>query len=84
MRNKYLTALLVAGTILSACVPADEPEDVEGMDMTPDAAAVEPVELADMGAAPELVNEVWLNTPEALRLSDLRGNVVLLDFWTFG
>ena len=25
----------------------------------------------------------WLNTPQPLRLSDLRGKFVLLDFWTF-
>jgi hypothetical protein len=35
------------------------------------------------GAAPELLNEVWLNS-EPLRLADLRGKVVLVEFWTFG
>lgn len=34
--------------------------------------------------APELENEVWLNTDEPLRLADLRGQVVLIDMWTFG
>ncbi len=34
--------------------------------------------------APELQNEVWLNTDQPLRLADLRGQVVLLDMWTFG
>ncbi len=36
-----------------------------------------------LGKAPELTNQVWLNTPAALRLADLRGKVVLLDMWTF-
>jgi thiol-disulfide isomerase/thioredoxin len=41
-------------------------------------------DLPDLGAAPELNNEVWLNTDRPLRLSDLRGKVVLIDMWTFG
>lgn len=40
--------------------------------------------LNNYGAAPELTNDVWLNTESPLRLADLRGKVVLLDFWTFG
>ncbi len=40
--------------------------------------------LPDLGAAPELTNEVWLNTAAPLRLDGLRGKVVLIDMWTFG
>jgi thiol-disulfide isomerase/thioredoxin len=33
--------------------------------------------------APDISNEVWLNsTPQ--RLKDLRGKVVMVEFWTFG
>jgi hypothetical protein len=41
-------------------------------------------ELPNLGSAPELINEVWLNTDRPLRLADLRGQVVLIDMWTFG
>jgi hypothetical protein len=39
--------------------------------------------LPSLGPAPELRNEVWLNS-EPLRLAELRGRVVLLDMWTYG
>ena len=42
------------------------------------------MDLPNLGPAPELMNEVWLNTDEPLRLANLRGKVVLLDMWTFG
>lgn len=34
--------------------------------------------------APELQGVAWLNVPEPLPLSALRGRVVILDFWTLG
>ena len=43
---------------------------------------VSPLEI--LGVAPELTNEIWLNTDHPLRLADLRGQVVLIDMWTFG
>lgn len=39
--------------------------------------------LPSLGPAPELENEVWLNS-EPLRLAELRGKVVLIDMWTYG
>ncbi len=50
------------------------------------AAPSEPVPAAypDLGPAPELENDTWLNTDQPLRLADLRGKVVLLDMWTYG
>jgi thiol-disulfide isomerase/thioredoxin len=39
--------------------------------------------LRTYGIAPELNNAVWLNTDAPMRLADLRGSVILLEFWTF-
>jgi thiol-disulfide isomerase/thioredoxin len=39
--------------------------------------------LQNRGAPPELFNEVWLNS-EPLKLADLHGKVVIVEFWTFG
>jgi thiol-disulfide isomerase/thioredoxin len=33
--------------------------------------------------APELLNETWLNT-QPLHLTDLKGKVVMVEFWTYG
>lgn len=40
--------------------------------------------LPDLGPAPELTNDSWLNVDSPLRLAGLRGKVVLIDMWTFG
>jgi len=39
--------------------------------------------LPSKGLAPELTNEIFLNS-EPLRLADLRGKVVIVEFWTYG
>jgi hypothetical protein len=70
----FLLALGSVAMASCAAAPASPPQP----------PTAQPAPYPDLGAAPELTNEVWLNTPQALRLADLRGQVVLLDMWTFG
>jgi thiol-disulfide isomerase/thioredoxin len=69
--NFGLLLLLLSGCAVTAS-PSSQPGDK-------DKSA-----LPTLGSAPELTNEVWLNSDKPLRLADLRGKVVLLDMWTFG
>lgn len=39
--------------------------------------------LPNRGAAPELHEGIWLNSSAPLKLANLRGQVVLLEMWTF-
>ena len=42
------------------------------------------LDLLNLGPAPEIANQVWLNTDRPLDLVSLKGEVVLVEFWTFG
>lgn len=57
----------------SACTPMDKSSSTPGDAVLP-----------DLGPAPDLEGEVWLNSEIPLHLADLQGKVVLLDMWTFG
>ena len=43
-----------------------------------------PAPTTDYGLAPEIDTEVWLNTDAPLRLAHLRGQVTIVEFWTYG
>ena len=73
----------VAGlaVLAGACSPAGSSA---GVPVAPaQATPVVSASLPDLGVAPEIKNAIWLNTPQPLRLADLRGQVVLLNMWTF-
>lgn len=73
--------LLLLGLIfgLSACATA-----ATGNETVIQPASTSSAPLPDLGPAPELTNDVWLNVDAPLRLADLRGKVVAIDMWTFG
>lgn len=89
--------LLVAGFFsLTACVGGT---NMSGQESSPELAkdskptatpmTVPPtpvfeVSLPDLGPAPNINNEIWLNSDSPLSLDSIAGKVVLLEFWTFG
>ena len=75
--RRYFIGLLAL--ILFGCAPQGDTEPQAQEDLMRKAAS-----LPDLGPAPELTNDTWLNVDSPLRLADLRGKVVLLDMWTFG
>ena len=58
--------------------------EVEETPVLPTPTEVAMPELPDLGAAPEIVNQTWLNTDEPVTIASQRGKVILLEFWTFG
>lgn len=71
--------LLIGVTlVLTACAAPAESQSLEPV------LPIVNASLPDLGPAPELTNDTWLNVDSPLRLADLRGNVVAIDMWTFG
>jgi thiol-disulfide isomerase/thioredoxin len=70
--------LLFLGLAACGTVAAEQPESEISEPMPPSAS------LPDLGPAPELTNETWLNVDAPLLLASLRGKVVALEMWTFG
>lgn len=66
------------GPSLSAEMPSPSPTS------SPDEPSA-PLALPDLGRAPEIHNETWLNSAEPITLASVQGEkAVLLEFWTFG
>ena len=83
-----LMATILSTTACIAPVPLVEPigtpvDRADNYDeLTPEQQSIL-AELRNRGPVPELTNEVWINS-EPLRLEDLRGQVVIVEFWTYG
>lgn len=89
--------LIALAAAMVACSRADKPAGQQDVTVTPaePATTAKPssvesrdndlaVSLPDLGPAPDITNEVWLNTDSPLNLEAVRGRVVLVEFWTFG
>lgn len=74
MKRIFLGLMIV---LLTACSSDTASQPAEVLLPVPN------VTLRDLGPAPELTNEVWLNVDAPLRLADLRGKVVAIEMWTF-
>jgi len=72
--------------ILFGCAPqnATNQSSVNQVQPQTDSAMPKLTSLPDMGVAPELTNDTWLNVAAPLRLADLHGKVVIVEMWTFG
>ncbi|MCI0395467.1 MAG: hypothetical protein L0332_02290 [Chloroflexi bacterium] len=90
-------AFFILGLGLAACSavsrPAGQPQSgnqggveviASGQVDVPPTPTLAVEELPDLGPAPEISNDLWLNTDGPLPLAALRGKVVLVEFWTFG
>jgi PBP1b-binding outer membrane lipoprotein LpoB len=73
--------ILIIALLAAAC--SASPTPVPSASPTPTEQPPK-ADYPDLGAAPELVGDTWLNSDTSLRLADLRGKVVLVDMWTFG
>ena len=66
--------------ILFGCAPQQRDTQTRSAD----SAMPKLASLPDLGPAPELANETWLNVDSPLRIADLHGKVVIIEMWTFG
>ena len=83
--QKYLfglLAIILAGCSVQPNIPSPQ-NDVQPPADEP-TSMPKTASLPDLGPAPELTNDIWLNVDSPLRLENLRGKVVLIDMWTFG
>ena len=81
MKRLWLPVLIFG---LTACATAVSGNETVTKPTTSSIPSSSIASLPDLGPAPELTNEIWLNVDAPLRLASLRGKVVAIDMWTFG
>ena len=95
MEKRFLwTAVLLFLTVLLAACAGAQSEPSVAEEAEEEEVAAEPTDtpepevvissLENFGPAPEIENEIWLNTDQPIPLASVEGKVVLLEFWTFG
>ncbi len=83
MKAKWF-ALISLILLMAGCSPQQANQPAQSAQNRPSPLATSTrSDLPERGPAPELENQVWINTNHPLRLKDLRGKVVLLEMWTF-
>ena len=79
-RRNMLIGIVVSVLVVAACIYAT---GLTKRLPSPFRGNVAEYKGSEAGAAPELATGDWINS-EPLKLRDLRGRVVLIEFWTFG
>ena len=80
--SRIALQLLLVGGLLGACTTP--PQIVPSLPAPEQIQEVSSMDLPNLGQAPEISGDVWINSDQPLTLAGLRGKVVLLDMWTFG
>jgi DNA-binding beta-propeller fold protein YncE len=88
VKRPVLVFLLIAAIALGACTESDATVETQvpiQETTVPDETTTSRQSFAGTTPAPEFPAGLdWLNTDRPLALEQLRGKIVLLDFWTYG
>ena len=81
--GRILPVATILGLALAACATATNTDTPTTADLP--SSQVPADQIGGKAPAPEFPEGLdWINVSEPLTLDDLRGKVVLLDFWTYG
>lgn len=75
---------IICALAMSGCAVRSNPETNAQSRVNQNPDSLPDIKLVNYGQAPEIRNDIWLNSNKPLRLNDLKGKVVLLEMWTFG